>query len=241
MTYSERYIKYDNSAESEGAYVALLPLLGDGYEQANRLVCFTILLGHEKHLKKLMPIIDFKNPKKDGLLERLVSFYVTDRGMPPDECTRHLPYFKTLKIFSAEKEKRAEMMATYLEQWYHASRREAYHDSHERGMNFFGYWSWEAAAITYLLDIDDRSFRDAQFYPKDLVDFARNMQADPTASGTAAPPDGELRATAGQSCPKAGRWEALDIPPQVKSYQQDELMLNLGSAYGLTVWRYMDG
>ncbi|WP_409030532.1 PoNe immunity protein domain-containing protein [Janthinobacterium sp. CG_23.3] len=143
-------------------------------------------------------------------------------------------------IFVAPKEKRPELMTGYLDDWYHASRREPYHDSHTRGTSFMGYWAWEAAAITYLLDIDDRSFRDAQFYPKDLVDFARSIQAEPTHSGAPVQPDGELRATAGQPCPKTGRWEVLDIPPQVKSYQQGELMLNLGSAYGLTVWRYMD-
>ncbi len=31
----------------------------------------------------------------------------------------------------------------------------------------------KAAAITIALDIDDHSYRDAQFYPSDLSEFAR--------------------------------------------------------------------
>lgn len=34
-----------------------------------------------------------------------------------------------------------------------------------------GYWSWEAAAITCVLDIDDSGYRGAPFYPADLVAF----------------------------------------------------------------------
>ena len=179
LSYWEQYAKwdkdYDDSPQSEGAWVAHIPLLGTEYAQANRLVCFAILLGHGNLLPRLMPIVDYRNPRTDGLLERLVAPFVSGRGTPPDDCTRHLPYFKTLKIFAASKEKRPAMMAQYLADWYHASRREPYYDSHERGINFFGYWSWEAAAITFLLDIDDRSYSDAMFYPKDLVDFARDI------------------------------------------------------------------
>ena len=53
----------------------------------------------------------FVTRRTDGLLERLVAPFVSGRGTPPDDCTRHLPYFKTLKIFAAPKEKRPAMMA----------------------------------------------------------------------------------------------------------------------------------
>ena len=239
--YSRCGIAYDNSEESEGAWVAQIPLLGDGYSEANRLICFAILLGHGNLLPRLMPIVDYRNPRTDGLLERLVASFVSGRETPPDDCTRHLPYFKTLKIFAASREKRPAMMAQYLADWYHASRREPYYDSHERGMNFFGYWSWEAAAITFLLDIDDRSYADAMFYPKDLVDFARSVRATATPEATPPAEAQELRAKAGEPCPRAGHWESIDQPSQTRTYALGEPMLGLASAYGLTVWRYIDG
>ncbi|MEC5164038.1 MULTISPECIES: type VI immunity family protein, partial [unclassified Janthinobacterium] len=50
----------------------------------------------------------------------------------------------------------------------------------------------------------------------------------------------ELRAHAGEACPKTGQWQALDIPPQTRRFEQGEVMSNLGSAYGLTVWRFLN-
>ena len=55
----------------------------------------------------------------------------------------------------------------------------SWHNSHfdmrEEGGAYFGYWAIEAAAAVYLLELDDRSFRDHIVYPKDLVDYARKL------------------------------------------------------------------
>jgi len=139
------------------------------------------LLGFGDLLPALARIIEYKNPRMDGMLERLLSYYVPNRDTSLNECARHLPYFKTLKIFNASPEMRPELIAEYLEDWYLASRREPYYDSHTRDTSFNGYWSWEAAAITFLLDIDDSSYRTAEFYPADLVDFARRMKEEPSS------------------------------------------------------------
>ncbi|AYM75842.1 DUF1911 domain-containing protein [Janthinobacterium agaricidamnosum] len=72
--------------------------------------------------------------------------------------------------------------AAYLQQWYAASRREPYYDSHRRDTSFWGYWSWEAAAITCVLDIDDSGYRGAPFYPADLVAFCRMNGIAPGAT-----------------------------------------------------------
>ncbi|WP_216350363.1 hypothetical protein [Janthinobacterium sp. LM6] len=50
----------------------------------------------------------------------------------------------------------------------------------------------------------------------------------------------ELRAYAGEACPQTGQWQALDIPPQTRRFEQGEIMSNLDSAYGLTVWRVLN-
>jgi hypothetical protein len=235
--YSKAYNECPEGKSSNGPHIALRDV---EFQIANRLVCFGILLGWGHLLPRLVPITDYNNPVRDGMLERLFAFYVEGRGTPPDECARHLPYFKTLKIFKAPPEQRSELMAEYLEDWYHASRREPYYDSHKRHDVFKGYWSWEAAAITFLLDIDDRSYATAQFYPKDLVDFARSARTAYAPDGAPPLTANELRAKAGEPCPKAGQWESLDLPPQTRQYQQGDVMGDIGSAYGLTVWRYMD-
>ncbi|WP_258194714.1 DUF1911 domain-containing protein [Janthinobacterium sp. PAMC25594] len=68
-----------------------------------------------------------------------------------------------------------------LQQWYEASRREPCYDSHRRDTSFRGYWSWEAAAITCVLDIDDSGYRGAPFYPADLVALCRMQGKGPGA------------------------------------------------------------
>lgn len=180
LKYWEEFAKYDTAFdqqanESERGFPHFA-LPGDAYEQVNRMICFGILLGWSSLLPRLAPIIDFNNHQKDGLVERLLGFAINDRDAAYSKCTRNLPYAKTLKIFAAEKNNRPALMKDYLDEWYSASRREPYYDSHQRDTSFSGYWSWEAAAITCVLDIDDSSYCDAKFYPADLVAFFRLEQ-----------------------------------------------------------------
>ena len=128
-------------------------------------------------------------------------------------------------------------MREYLEDWYYASRREPYYDSHKRLGNFKGYWSWESAAITYLLDIDDTPYRQAKFYPVDLVDFARAINAHRSVGKNIG--DLQLREKCGQPCPKAGIWEALDIPLQRREFSAGDIMQAENAGYGMTIWRYI--
>lgn len=51
--------------------------------------------------------------------------------------------------------------------------------------------------------------------------------------------DQELWAKAGELCPRAGVWQASDISASERTYSAGETMDNLGSAYGLTVWRWL--
>jgi hypothetical protein len=49
----------------------------------------------------------------------------------------------------------------------------------------------------------------------------------------------ELRAKAGQPCPKAGIWQPMEPGASSRYYGANEPMANLRSAYGITVWRWM--
>ncbi|MEG0880683.1 MAG: DUF1911 domain-containing protein [Janthinobacterium sp.] len=79
------------------------------------------------------------------------------------------------RIFAAEKDARPALMQAYLQRWYEASRREPHCDGHRRDTSFWGDWSWEAAAITCVLDMADSSDRGAPFYPADLVALCRRQ------------------------------------------------------------------
>jgi hypothetical protein len=49
----------------------------------------------------------------------------------------------------------------------------------------------------------------------------------------------ELQAKAGEPCPKAGIWQPMEPGATQRIYAKNDVMANLGSAYGLTVWRWI--
>jgi len=60
------------------------------------------------------------------------------------------------------------------------------------------------------------------------------------ASGRQTESGKELRAKAGESCPRAGVWQSMDAGAvHQRNYEVGETMANLGSAYGITVWRWI--
>jgi len=246
MSYWEEYASYHcsfhGSPEAGGRKVPHIDLHDRDYWDAIRLTSFAILLGHTDLLPRIAALWDYENDDMDGLLERLVAPFVPGRAPPPDTCTRHLPYFKLLKVFAADAAKRPALMARYMDEWYTASRREPYYESHTKGRehSFLGYWSFEAAAVAYVLDIDDSTFRDHEFYPRDLADFARSLPR-PVALG-GAPSDSSdgvtLRCAAGQPCPRAGYWFTPARLDSRRVFQQGEVMPDVGGDYGATIWQW---
>ncbi|WP_454723984.1 MULTISPECIES: PoNe immunity protein domain-containing protein [Cupriavidus] len=207
---------------------------------ALRLVCFGLLTGNAADMPRVMRFLDYCNEDmgvRDGLLERLVAPFVPGRGTPPDKATRHLPYRKLFKVFDATPANRPALTAQYLDEWYHASRREPYIDQHGEGdVAFYGYWSWEAAAVTWLLDIDDTSYRHMPFYPRDLVDFARQA---PSSNRPPSPPPPQY---ADSPCAQAGFWSTSAKRGSRRYFTQGEIFPAIPSdtTFGLTLWAWDD-
>jgi len=212
----------------------------DYWTVAIRLLCFGILTGHSHDLPRVMRFLDYGNALmdvRDGLLERLVASFLPGRAPPPDTCTRHLPYRKLFKVFAAEPNQRPMLMSKYLSEWYEASRREPYINQHERsGVLFYGYWSWEAAATAWVLKIDDSSFRDMRFYPRDLVDFARSLNRG--ATGDALANKRRPNVPANQHCPEAGWWFTPAQAHSRRYFNQGETMPSVDGDYGQTFWQW---
>jgi hypothetical protein len=245
-SYAALHVAFHKSAASGGRRVPHADLHDTDYWKAIRLTSFALLLGHHTLLPQIAALWDYENDELDGLLERLVAPFAPGRATPPDTCTRHLPYFKLLKVFAAEPHKRPDLMARYMDGWYTASRREPYYESHTKGRDhsFLGYWAFEAAAVTYLLDIDDSSYRNHEFYPRDLIDFARSLPrpveigGSPTTLSPGVGAGEPLRCPAGHPCPKAGWWFAPADPSSRRVFKVDEVMPDLPSAYGKTIWQF---
>ncbi len=111
---------------------------------------------------------------EDALIETLLSTKLKDRT-----TTDKLIYPKSFELLyratQAKGAEQATLVKEYLDSWYKNMKDFINYDSHKaKGEGGFeGYWSFEAAAVAVLYNIDDSSFRDMDFYPKDMADFAR--------------------------------------------------------------------
>lgn len=246
--YAEVHAQYHQSPEAEGHFVWHIALGTEDYwYMALRLICFGLLTGYADQMARIMPIIDYteatpEGQEKDGLIERLVAPFVADRGIPPYEARRHLPYRKLIKVFDAEPQKRPMLILQYLEYWYEASRREPYYNQHpqadiDEGYLYYGYWSWEAAAVTWLLDIDDTVYREHQFYPKDLVDFARSLAKTTTTVNLVE----RIKVKGGGKCSKTGYWITPARPDIRLYFKQGEFLPSLSQLDWGEVYWYFDG
>ena len=65
-------------------------------------------------------------------------------------------------------------MQSYLDNWYALHRNDPWYDNHKKELVYKGYWSWEAAAITKIMKLDDTSFKDHPNYPYDMVHWNFN-------------------------------------------------------------------
>ncbi len=72
-----------------------------------------------------------------------------------------------------------EELQNYMTNWYQDQEEYdyAWYDSHD-GLStiYFGYWAFEVAAVVIMLDLDDSSFRDHEYYPKDFADSAKQLK-----------------------------------------------------------------
>nr|WP_199081406.1 PoNe immunity protein domain-containing protein [Pedobacter sp. ASV19] len=110
---------------------------------------------------------------EDALIETLLATRLKDRI-----ATDKLLYPKSFELlFKATQTKGAEqigLIKRYLDNWYKSKKDFMNYDAHKaKGEGGFeGYWSFETAAVVALYGIDNSSFRDMDFYPKDMADYA---------------------------------------------------------------------
>ncbi|MDC5166600.1 DUF1911 domain-containing protein [Acinetobacter baumannii] len=232
------HLDFHQSSECDGHLVPHLELVTDEYWEALQLVCFSILFAQPEHLKIIMEILAYENDEQDALLDKLVSPWLPDREIS-EVYLRQLPYRKLEKVFTADEADRPALMSAYMDEWYGASKREPYHDRH-KSSQFPGYWSLEAAAITVILRIDDSSYRDKPYYPKDLVDYARSQYTVLDEHGNIEGEANRLRCEAGEPCPQSGEWYSPANDMQKRHFNQGEIMPEIkDNSWGETIW-YLD-
>ncbi|MFV8577711.1 PoNe immunity protein domain-containing protein [Ralstonia pseudosolanacearum] len=210
------------------------------YERAMQLIGLCYLLHRQDLLPRIAALEDPLYRARDTLYEDLLDYGLD--GRVDVDTWLHESYRNCINsMYGSSDEESLTDLNAYLENWYASMRGIDWHDSHldlseERGL-YFGYWAIEAAALAYLLELDDSPLREHIVYPKDLVDFARSFEAAQGADG-----DGanrlSLRCDAGQPCPKSGYWMTPAKPGSRRHFQQGDVMPEVASDYGSTIWQW---
>ncbi|WP_343673516.1 PoNe immunity protein domain-containing protein [Paraburkholderia heleia] len=185
----------------------LLNELAD-YERAMQLIGLCHLLHRKDLLPRIAALEDPMYRAQDTLYEDLLAYGIDDRV--DVDTWFHESYRDCINsVYGDSDEESLTDLDAYLEKWYASMRGVQWHDSHldlseDKGL-YFGYWAIEAAALAYLLELDDTSLREHIVYPKDLVDFARSFQE---SAPSGAPTTGPVTVRTGQICPETGVWKA---------------------------------
>lgn len=152
------------------------------YERMLRLLSLAYLLDvSDADFKTVVDVIDRDNIK-DNLYEFIIKARFPDRIQAGkeeyDSKSVILKVYKNLRETTIVNDlsKAAKHVGKFLEKdFYHKNT--GFNDFHKSKIDlYYGYWSFESAAIVVIKGLDDTSLRDNEFYPKDLVDYYRSKK-----------------------------------------------------------------
>ena len=235
----ERYAKYLREYHQEPDWPAFSFTHIDDYVRLLALLSLAILLRRADLIPRIHNLVaDSGFDEQDCVYETLLGKFLPNRP-DPDYWYHDYPYGILIDVTLGDTpEESIEFMQSYLKNWYKYMKGCGWYDSHKNqgpeGGGYFGYWAWEAAAVAYLYDLDDTSFRDHLVYPKDLVAFARQH----------APLDQEqlpaqYRVLPGEPCPKTGEWMVGHTPRTARRFTKGEMMPELNLDTGATIWMFV--
>ena len=182
----------------------------NGYRYVMWLTGLAYLLGLKEYLPKIAQWISSNPDDGNDPLISLLFNRLGVEGLPTASELLHpkgyTPLYELLTQ-TQDKTKQQTLMQTYIRGFYkNIMNQTVWKGWDKEGWIYFGFWSFEAGMITHLLNLDDSSYRDMTFYPKDLVEYARNQQ--PAASPVSNRYTGRTLRV-GETCTSTGWYEAL--------------------------------
>ncbi len=144
----------------------------DNYQQILTLVSLGVLLEvGNADFDKIIKIRD-KVKNSDQLLDFLINYRVKREFKKT--LLKYNKYTNIQQILDVQdKTEVIKSLKKYLsKQWFKDFGKMANAETHKSKWNIHtGYWSWEAGAIAKILNLDDSSLKDQQYYPYDMVHF----------------------------------------------------------------------
>jgi hypothetical protein len=134
-----------------------------------RWLAFAISSGIER--RKIKQAIDLIGHAGSDRLFDLIMIQLGETNRKVGERVVNSKLFNRLfGVVEAPEVERPGLMKAFLEDWMSLLKKEGFEENHEKdGYSYQGYWCYEAALVVMLWNIDDSSFRNNPYYPKDLV------------------------------------------------------------------------
>ena len=167
-----------------GYYTSPMPwFYVEYYLKTLHLIALCYLLQREDLLPRLLDVIlanaeDGLEP--DSTIEDFFYYRFKDRPDPDYVQMNDHAVLISDAIREKDKAEKLDILNTYLKDWYREMvgmsdlEYQSHLDPEQNG--YCGYWAFEAAAIAYLDDLDDAELRQSPYYPKDMVDWAREQK-----------------------------------------------------------------
>ena len=157
-------------------------------EKLSNLLGLCILFGRQDWLETIVKAVDLDYENREKALDSLIAMKIPNYPITEEKTPRELSFRNPLyKAIHAETPKDSlKFLDEYLRRWYDGLRKTGYVyiDSHlfQQGDSrecccFYGYWCFEAAAVAYLKNIDDSTLHRFMYYPKDMVEYARQQSS----------------------------------------------------------------
>lgn len=206
------------------------------YSEFLQLIGTAILLRDEVSAQRLLQWSE-SNVNYDGLLDQFYLRYLDDVD-PVGELSHPKTFDPLFDTFFADTPEEAQsLLKKFMKGWYKFQKQAPWYDGHLGSSPYFGYWSFEAGAVAFLLDIDDSDI-DHMAYPHDLVAYARKLRAENRfTSPRQELKQLKLRVVAGETCPKDGWWWS---PAAGKTgsqpFKTGDILPKLESDWGETIW-----
>lgn len=133
------------------------------YEDFLVLLSMAIILEVEKEAVKLLDA-NKEIVETDRLINFLASYIRDGKAEWDEKLTLKKEYSNINDVFLASN--KIEAMSSYLDSWYTKHLGFAWYDSHLKDTDTYnGYWSFESAAVTKILGLNDEKIEESEYYP----------------------------------------------------------------------------
>ena len=147
----------------------------DAHTQLLRIMSIGLLLKLDNSFfQRLAKVI-----REDAVIDLVFEFILSSRldsweVRQENESYAFALYGNLKKAINQNDNKEAEQFVkVFLDEDWLKEQKKSQMDIDPNRESYYGRWSFESAAVVAIKGLDDSSFQDNEFYPKDLVDFYR--------------------------------------------------------------------